>query len=247
MSLKKVGIIVQARMGSTRLPGKTLKKINNNETVLGLLIKRLKLSKETHLIIIATSSNEKNKQIIELAKFYNVSSFIGSEENVLERYYQAAKKFSLDIIIRITSDCPFVDPEIIDEMVKYYMNNNFDYIANTYPLLNIPAGFDVEIFSFEILENLITIATTSEEKEHVTYYIKSNPELFSCGSYNIKDLKRFDDLWLAIDYYEDLIFCREVYKEIRERGKGFDFSIYDIIELIEENPGLMEINKDLHR
>ncbi|MFX1277416.1 MAG: cytidylyltransferase domain-containing protein, partial [Promethearchaeota archaeon] len=175
MSLKKVGIIVQARMGSTRLPGKTLKKINNNETVLGLLIKRLKLSKETHLIIIATSSNEKNKQIIELAKFYNVSSFIGSEENVLERYYQAAKKFSLDIIIRITSDCPFVDPEIIDEMVKYYMNNNFDYIANTYPLLNIPAGFDVEIFSFEILENLITIATTSEEKEHVTYYIKSNP------------------------------------------------------------------------
>ena len=118
---KKVGIIVQTRMGSTRLPGKVLKTLYKNEKVLEVLIKRLKLSKELNEIIIATSPDKKNEVIIEVAKELDVFWFIGDEENVLERYFKAAKFHDLDIVIRVTSDCPFIDPITLDNMIIFYI------------------------------------------------------------------------------------------------------------------------------
>lgn len=114
MSSKKIGIIVQARIGSTGLSGKVLKKLDNNVTVFDLLIKRLKLCKKVDEIILVTSTDKKNQAIIEKAESYNISWFVGDEENVLKRYYEAAEKYILNIIIRITSDCPFVEPKILD-------------------------------------------------------------------------------------------------------------------------------------
>lgn len=153
-------------MGSTRLLGKVLRKLDNNKRVLDLQIERLKLSKQANSIILAISSKKENKPLVELAKSHKVLIFKGSEENVLKRFYQAAKKFIIDTIVRITSDCPFVDPKIID------------------------------------------------------------------------------DLWLAIDEKEDLILCREIYKRLKEKGKSINFSLYNILDLIEKNPELIEINKN---
>ncbi|HEC39581.1 hypothetical protein LCGC14_0577340 [marine sediment metagenome] len=239
----KVGVIVQARMGSTRLPNKVLKKLYKNDRVLDVLIKRLKLSKKLNEIIIATTTDIKDKVIIEVANNHNVSSFVGDEENVLLRYYEASKKFNLDIIIRVTSDCPFIDPKVLDDMIEFYKNQNYDYIRNVDETTNFSRGFEIEIFNIEVLKEIFSRAETKPEKEHVTFYIYTHPEKFTLYSYNIENLKKFENLRLTIDEEDDLLICRVVYKKLIEKGKNYDFSIYDIIELIEKNPSLMDINK----
>ena len=242
---KKLGIIIQARMGSTRLPGKILMKIDEKYRVLDLLIERLKLSKLVNKIIIATTPDEKNSVIVEVAKTHNILCFIGSEENVLERYYEAAKTFNLDIIVRITSDCPFVDPKILDNMIEFYKKNKYDYIMNLDTVSNFPAGFEIEIFSFNTLKRVFHLSKTNYEKEHVTILIQHYPNYFSIFFYNDNHLKVFKDLRLTIDYEEDLIMIREIYKILKEKGKPIDFTLQDVIEIIEENPALMNINKHL--
>jgi len=242
---QKIGVIIQARMGSTRLPNKVLLELDKNEKILEILLRRMKLSKFLDEIIIATTPDKKNSLIVDVAKSHLVSYFIGSEENVLERYYMAAKEYNLDIIIRITSDCPFVDPKILDDMIVIYKNNDYDYVRNNDETTNFPRGFDIEIFSFKILEKVFSLAKTPSEKEHVTYFIYTHPELFTIYSYNLEHLKRFNDLRLTIDEENDLIICRKVYRRLKQKGKPISFSIYDIIKIIEENPELMGINKNI--
>ena len=239
----KIGAIVQARMGSTRLPGKVLKSLYKNETLLGILIRRLKFSKRLNKIIIATTPDEENRLIIDVAKKNNVDWFIGDEENVLKRYYDAAKVYNLDIVIRITSDCPFIDPIIMDDMIEFYKNNNYDYIRNVDETTNFVKGFEIEIFSFKNLEKAFLSAKTITEKEHVTYYFYTNLEEFKIFSYNIENLKKFQNLRLTIDEEDDLKACQEVYRKLIEYGKGINFSLYDILEIIEKHPEIMDINK----
>ena len=243
--MRKVGIIIQARLGSTRLPGKIVKFLDKDEKVLDVLIKRMKKCKKVDDIIIATTPDIQNSLIINITKAHNVLYFIGSEENVLERYFKCAKEYHIDIIIRITSDCPFVDPKIVDDMVDFYLHNNYDYIKNIHETSNFPRGFDVEIFSLDVLETVYSRAKNKPEKEHVTHYIYTHPEKFKIFYYNLGNLKKIDNLRLTIDEEEDLILCRVVFKKLKERGRHLDFSIYDIIEIIEEYPELININNQI--
>jgi len=245
MKEKKIGIIIQARMGSTRLPGKVLEVLYNNERVLDVLLKRLKFCKEVDEIIVATTPDKKNQAIINVAKEHGISWFIGDEENVLKRYYDTAKNFNLDIVIRITSDCPFVDPKILDDMILYYHNNSFDYVRNVDETTNLCRGFEIEIFRFQVLEKVFNLAKTKPEKEHVTYYIYTHPEDFSINTFKIENLKSFKNLRLTIDEKYDLIACQEVMKKVMEKNRNFEFTIFDIYEVIEENPYIMDINKNV--
>lgn len=245
MTEKNIGVIVQARMGSTRLPGKILKDLDLNERVFDVLIKRLKLSKLVNKIIIATTPDKRNSVIIDAVKLHGVSYFIGSEKNVLERYYLAAKEYHLDLIIRATSDCPFLDPSILDDMIKFFLSHDYHCIRNVDNTTNFSRGFEVEIFSFEVLEKIYKNALTKLEREHVTHYIYTHPEMFQIYSYNLENLKNFKNLRLTIDVDKDLELCREVYKILKVNGKGIDFSIFDIYDIIEKNPELMEINKSV--
>lgn len=247
MKNQKIGVIVQARMGSTRLPGKVLKLLDKENTVLDVLLKRLKLSKLVNEIIIATTPDKKNSSIIDIAEFHNVLYFIGSEDDVLSRYYYAAKKFNLDLIIRITSDCPFVDPKILDEMLKFYINNIFDYIKNFDEKTHYTRGFEIEILSIIVLEKVFSWAKTPLEREHVTYFIYTHPELFKVHTYKPNDLKKIEGLRLTIDKEDDLIICKEVYKKLKEKGKSYKFTLTDIYKIIEENPELLKINKHINR
>ena len=240
---KRIGIIIQARMGSKRLQGKVLMNIDENLSVLELLIRRVKLSKFSDCIIIATTPDDRNLEIIEIAKKFNLFYFIGSEENVLERYYNAALKFSVDIIIRITSDCPFVDPTIIDEMILFFQENAYDYIMNLDIATNFPAGFDTEIFSFKALETIYRLSKTKKEKEHVTIFVQNRPELFSIFYFDDINLKVPENLRLTIDYKEDIFMIREVYKKLKENGKNYDFNLQDVLDIVEKNPKIMNINK----
>ena len=247
MTNQKTGVIVQARMGSTRLPGKVLMELSKEETILSLLIKRLKLSKELNEIIIATTEDKKNEAIIKVAQSNNISYFIGDEENVLERYYKSAVKFKLDIIIRVTSDCPFLDPFILDDMIKFFKNDNYDYIRNVDETTSFPRGFEIEIFSFKTLEKAYKLAITRPEKEHVTFYIYNHPKTFSIYSYKLKNLKKINDLRLTVDEIDDLEMCRAIYERLLINDKSINFTIYDIIEIVEKEPDLMNINKHVQQ
>ena len=146
---KKATAIIQARYNSTRFPGKILRKIKK-KTLLEIQIDRLKKSKRINDIIIACTQNPEDRAIIELSKKKKIKFFKGSEKNVLERYYKTAKKFKAQNILRITSDCPLIDPKVLDNLINKFFTNNADYASNIIDA-TFPDGFDAEIFSFKLL------------------------------------------------------------------------------------------------
>ncbi len=232
----KLAVIIQARMGSTRLPNKVLADIER-KPMIWHHINRLNYSKYSPDIIIATTNLNQDKKILELAEQYNIKSFAGSSDDVLDRYYQTAKLYSVDIIIRITADCPLIDPKIFDQVVDLYLEGDCDYASNTRPP-TYPDGLDVEGFSFYALEKSWKEAKLTSQREHVTNYITDT------GEFKLKNLSYIENLshlrW-TVDEKEDLQFVREIYKYLYPKKKIFLMN--DVLKLLEERPELIEINK----
>jgi spore coat polysaccharide biosynthesis protein SpsF len=238
----KFSIIVEARLGSSRLPNKILYKINKY-TFLEYLIKRLKLVKNAKEIIIATTDNEENDEIIRIAKKNKIKYLKGSEKNVIQRVIKTGKKFSCEKIVRITSDCPIIDPQIIDLAIESYNNNKCDYLSNTI-IRSYPDGMDVEVFSLKTLIRSYKFANTVRSKEWTTWSIRQNPKKFKI--INIiapKDLK-WPDLGLTLDEYRDYFFLKKIILHYKET---FDFKCLDIIELLKKNKKWLNINKSVKR
>ena len=168
----KTTIIIQARMASSRFPGKILKKIQNN-TIIELIVKRLKKAKLANDIVVATSNNKENKPLIEHLKKKKIKFFCGSEKDALSRFYLVAKKNKSKIIVRITGDCPLADPNIVDEFILDYKKNNFDYLSNANPW-TYPDGLDVEVFKRQLILDAQSECTNSFDREHVTTWIRNN-------------------------------------------------------------------------
>lgn len=244
--LKKfmVTAIIQVRMGSTRLPGKVLKKVLG-KTMLEHQIERVKRSKTIDQIILATTTNLEDKKIVRLGRKLKVEVFAGSETDVLDRYYQAAKKFGANnTIVRLTGDCPLLDPAVVDQVVNFYKKNKkkFDYASNVRPP-TFPDGMDVEVFSFAALEKSWQEAKLPSEREHVTGYIANHPEIFRIGNLSYKkDLPR---LRLVLDNKDDFILIRKIFISLYLKKKTFDLS--DIIKFLEKNPKLTLINSHIQR
>jgi len=227
--------IIQARMGSTRLPGKVLMELNEDDTILSSLLKQLKYSKFLSEIIIATTTNPEDDVIEKFAKSNNIKLFRGSSNNVLDRYYQCAKTFSLHHIVRITADNPLLDPTILDNMIKFYQKENFDYVNNV-TKRTFPYGTEVEIFSFSVLEHVWKNAKTLFEKEHVTPYIHNNPDKFS--SRCIENNFDYSSLHWTVDFIEDFKLIQALTVKIKNRP----ILIKDILELFTKEPELKKIN-----
>lgn len=234
----KTVVIIQARMNSTRLPGKAMLKIAD-KTVLEHVVTRVKQSRLIDEIIIATTTKQEDDIIVEESKKIGVKSYRGSEEDVLSRYYYAAKENSADIIIRITSDCPLIDPEIIDLVINFYKENEYDIVANASSNLSertFPRGLDVEIFSFKQLEIAFLKANEKYQREHVTPYIYENAEKVY---YYKNDVDYSQHRW-TLDTDDDYKLISKIYSELY---KGVhDFYLKDIIKLFERKPDLFEIN-----
>ena len=199
------------------------------------MIKRVQLSKRTDLIVVATSTNKADDQIVNLCKKIGVEVFRGCENDVLERYYMAAIKFNLQIIIRLTSDCPMIDPYMIDEMTDYFHSNNFDYVSNTVER-TFPDGLDIEIFSFNSLKKAHENATEKESREHVTLYINSKKPNLKNGDFNISQIKWEKDLSkirITLDTIDDLILINNVHNKLPK-----NYAWKDILKLIEDNKDL---------
>lgn len=239
--MNKVLSICQARYDSTRLPGKVMLKILG-KPLLWYVIKRLKLVKTPNEVIIATSEYPSNEPIMKLAKKMGVKYIAGSEKDVLDRFYQAAKEVKGDIIIRTTSDCPLIDPNIIERGLDLFINNDYDYVSNVHPP-TYPDGFDVEIFSFKALKKAWENADLKSEREHVTPYIWKNEELFKLKNFEYKnDLSSFR---LTVDTQEDFTLVSKVIKEFYDKWDSF--TLNDVIEFLKDNPKLLEINSQYKR
>lgn len=238
MSEKTVAII-QARMGSTRLPGKVLKPILN-KPLLWHLINRLQRCNTIDQIVVATTTDESDSKIIEFCKENAINYFSGSENDVLDRYYQAAKSFNADSIVRITADCPVIDPQIVDEVIHEYIEKKHDVCGLSG---EFPDGLDVTVFSFETLEDTWRNAKLPSEREHVGPYMLKHPEKFKLGEY-----VKFDNLghhrW-TVDEVQDLQFIREVFSRLYEPGEIF--LTEDILNLLEREPELSKINEGIVR
>ena len=225
-------------MDSTRLPGKVLMKLDKKHTVLDYLINQLKHSKLLGKIIIATTNLEVDDVIVNFAKKNEIEYFRGESDDVLDRYYQCAKNFSLNNILRITSDSPLVDPTIIDDLIINYQKISCDY-ASTNLIRTYPFGIEAEIFSFHTLEKTWKNAILPSEREHVTPYMKKNSNIFK--QFNLRNKIKVPLLRLTIDREEDLKLFRIVISKISERP----ILMNNIIELYNNEPKLFEINSHM--
>ena len=232
--MSKIGCIIQARMGSTRLPGKVLMQINN-KPMLHYLIKQLEFSKEINEIVIATTTLKEDLEIVKFAKKNNIRFFIGSDDDVLDRYYQCAKEFSFSTIVRITADNPLIDPHIVDKVIRCFKDNTYDYVSNAISR-TFPYGTEVEIFSFNALENAWKNACKHSEREHVTSFIYKNKTKFKTFNLTNKiDLSRFR--W-TIDRPNDLKLVREIIS----KNNKFPITTEAVLKILKENPDLLKIN-----
>ncbi|MFA5336868.1 MAG: glycosyltransferase family protein [Candidatus Omnitrophota bacterium] len=236
----KVAAIIQARLGSTRLPGKVLMEIEN-KPMLWHVVNRLRHCELLDEIIIATSVNENDDLIEKFCKDNHITCFRGSENDVLSRYYAAAKKNEVDIIVRITSDCPLIDSQIVDLAIRKHKEFSADYTSNIIKR-TYPRGLDTEVFNFNILEKAYQAADKSYQREHVTVFIHEHPELFKF--YNVENNRDLSCWRLTVDEEKDLELVREIYKRLNSKKIFF---MKDILRLLDNEPSLMEINKEIRQ
>lgn len=227
--------IIQARTGSTRLPGKVMKMLGD-KTVLGHVITRCLAIPSVNRVVVATTILEEDFVICEEADKYGVISCRGSEDHVLSRYYEAAQQVPTDVVVRITSDCPLLDPKVSEEVIKDFLNNNYDYsssgLSGTFA-----RGLDTEIFSFESLSRSYHEATKDYEFEHVTPYIYQHPEIFRVNAFHSKE--NFSKYRLTLDTPEDWELISSIYNELYQ---GNIFYWNDILNLLLEKPELAFLN-----
>ena len=230
--------IIQARMGSTRLPGKVLKEIND-KPMLSYLIDRVSKAKKLDKVIIATSTLDKDDEIADYCKENNIECFRGSEDDVLSRYYECAKLYNPDTVVRLTADCPLADPDIIDNVIQKFEDNDVEYCANTVPIETnkFPDGTDVEVFSMQALEKAYNKVKDPHFREHVTFQFWQTDEYTSTQFVGEKDYLKYR---ITVDYPEDFEVVEFILNELEKR-KSFGH-LDEIIEIIESDEEIKNKN-----
>jgi len=240
MESKKTAAIIQARMGSTRLPGKVMKDLKG-KPVLWHVIERVKQAKNIDQIIIATTTAKRDKIIFEKVKEWGVKAYQGSEEDVLARYYKAANKYDVDTVVRITSDDPLVDPFIVDDLIEFFNDKEYSLVTNSSEeKRTFPIGLDVEIFTFKVLKEAFNNAAEKYQKEHVTPYIY---EKFRNDIYIYHNANDYSNFRWTLDTIEDYKFMKEIYNNFYNGKHNFYFK--DIISFLKKNPEIRKINEDI--
>lgn len=237
---EKLVAIVQARMGSERLPGKVLKPLSSGFTLIDCHLERLKRSRAIKRIIVATTTDQDDNVLVQHLEDRGVEVFRGSHHDVLDRYYRCAKNIQADYILRTTSDCPLIDPRLIDGLASEYFLAplHLDYADISHKC--IPRGFDAEIVTYGALEKAFNLATDASEREHVLPFIWKRPDNFKVHSYrpNIKG----SDLRLCVDEPEDLKLIEQIFSKMPSVSEK---SCEEVIAFLRKNPSFTKINKDV--
>jgi spore coat polysaccharide biosynthesis protein SpsF len=232
--------IVQARMGSTRLPGKVLLDLDG-KPMLVREMERIQRAKKIENIVIATTIKPEDDNIISLCRDYGWNFFRGSENDLLDRYYQTAQEYHAKTIVRITSDCPLIEPSIVDLLIEKFssLEPNIDYASNIFPLRTYPRGLDTEVMSFSALERCWKEESNSAYREHVTPYIHHHPDRFKISEVNNE--QDLSSMRWTVDTPKDFEFVSQIYYHFGEKM----FSWIDILDLLQKHPELVEINKEI--
>jgi len=239
--MKVVGII-QARMGSSRLRGKTMEKIKG-KPMIEHLIDRLEKAETLNSIVIATTKIEEDDIVADLAKKKRVGLFRGSETDVLDRYVKASEKFDADIVVRICGDNPLTDPMEIDKLVRNHIKTGADYSYNNIPhLKGLPDGSGAEAISIDVLKKLDKLAKKQSHREHVTLFIHDNLSLFHVEKLDADPGLMRPEFRLDVDYDEDLEFIRKIYDILYEPGKII--KLREVIDLLDRQPDLHNMRKE---
>ena len=239
----KIITVIQARTGSSRLPNKIFLPLAD-KPLLFRMYERVSASKLSGTIVIATTKDKSDNKVEELCNEHNLNCFRGHPTDLLDRHYQAAKVFNADAVVKIPSDCPLIDPLVIDKVIKFYLDNfdRFDYVSNLHPA-TYPDGNDVEIFSINVLKDAWLNAKRNLEREHTTPHFWENPDKFRIG--NIKWETGFDYSMshrFTIDYKKDYNFIKLVYDELYPINNNF--TLENILGLLERKPMIKKINEE---
>lgn len=241
--MKKNLIIVQARMTSTRLPGKVLMPVLG-KPLLDYLVERLHHVRSRPRVVLATTTNETDLPLVAAAERLGIACYRGSEDDVLSRYYEAALQFGGESILRITSDCPLLDPAVIDLVMKQFASRKhpWDYVSTTLTR-TFPRGMDVEMFTFEALKTAHDEATLPAEREHVTPFLYNNPDRFKLGSVtNVLDVSRHR--W-TVDTEEDFELVKRIIEALYPSHPKFNMK--DCLQLLNENPAWEKLNAHIEQ
>lgn len=231
--------IIQTRMGSTRLPRKAMMDIVG-QPMLARVINRVLCAKTIDKVVIATTVEKCDDTIIALCNTYGWPWFRGDEEDVLERYYQAALSYHAGAVVRITGDCPLADPEIIDSVVTAFLDSKPDYASNTL-IRSYPRGLDVSVMTMEALSSAHYNASEVYHRTHVTSYLYQNPDMFKLlPVVGDKDCSNYR--W-TVDTQDDLSFIREIYKRVGNNP----FNWHDVLDILDKDPALAKINSHVRQ
>ena len=232
-------------MGSNRLPGKVLRPIVG-KAMLWHIVQRVRAVASISEVVVAAPNDSANEVLRRFCADHNIALFAGSETDVLDRYYRAAEQFEADPVLRITADCPMVDPHLIEKLIQAYQNGGYDHIgvaagagAERITQGRFPDGLDAECFGFSALARAWHEATDPRDREHVTRYMWNNKQIFHCGELTA-DLV-YPKLRLTVDHLEDFELVTKIYESLYSERRPFLLS--DVMKLLEENPGLLDLNR----
>jgi len=231
-------LTIEARMRSTRLPGKVLRPILGRP-MLELMIERLQRVRLVDQIVVATTTNQADDPIVDLACQLGVGIFRGSEEDVLDRVLRAGCAANADVIVETTGDCPLIDPEVVDDVVGEYLANKFDYVS-TGLRRTFPNGLDVQVFSTSVLSEVARLTLDQVDREHVSLYIYEHPKRFSLHNVESGLPDKYWNLRLTVDTLEDFALISAIFEELYPKNP--EFSLQDVLDLLDHRPELIGIN-----
>ena len=239
--MRAVGI-VQARMTSTRLPGKILLEVLG-KPLLQYELERLRKISSIDELVVATTTNVDDDPVIELCGTLGVSTYRGSELDVVSRYYEAAEQYKADAVVRFTADCPLIDPQVSDSVIRYYLEHAGEVDYCCVDISTYSRGTDTEVFSLNALRDAGREGNTAPDREHVTFFIRNRPDRYK------QWVKKSGNDWgkyrLTVDTREDFELIREILERLYPANPNF--SINDVIELLEKNPELPKINEKIRQ
>lgn len=239
MPEQRIAAIIQARMGSIRLPGKSMADVIG-KPLLEHVINRVTMASSLDEVVVATTHRDQDLPIIHLAEKCGVKSFAGSEDDVLGRFFEAARRSGVDQIVRICSDNPLIDPYEIDKLVEHHLSTGADYSYNNRPHpKSLPDGSGAEILTMDVLERLHKTVAQMSYREHVTLFIFENPEDFRIEKLDADKELRRPQYSLDVDFQEDLDFIREIYRRLYKPGRSVETP--EVIKLLDEHPELLQM------
>ena len=239
----KVVATIEARMTSSRLPGKPLL-LADNKSMIEHLSSRLKTIPIIDEIILATTINPQDQPLVDEAKKNDIGVFRGDEDNVMQRVIGAAESSRADVIVEITGDCPIIDPVIVKESIKIYLMNDYDYVSNA-RIRSYPDGMDTQVFSLETLKKSYSMTQSKLDYEHVTLHIRNNPNAFSHFDMVASEDLYWPELGLTLDEEKDYLLIKNIIEYFGNSNSNF--SCAEILKYLRENPELIEINKTVKR